>query len=341
MRGRYNIPLYSVNILSSVTIPVAAMATFSAATFSSDRYASFRPTYPTSLFTEHLLPYHQGARKTLLDLGCGPGTVTRPLSAYFTHTIGADPSSVMLTTARALTPSTDYIGIEYRASAAEDLPFLADGEVDMVTAGQAAHWFDQPRWWGEMRRVVRKGGTVAAWGYRDFLFTEHPRASAVLRRYTYGDEWLGKCWSQPGRSVVEDRLRSIRPPAEDWEDVTRWEWEPEFEVEVKEGEGEGVRQPVLGDDGREGYGRLVKEREGLMRRTMKLGEVESYVGTWSCCHTWREKHPEAKSIADGGQGDILDELMEKMREAEGWGKDWREKQVDIAWGHGVILARRK
>ncbi|KAI5854391.1 putative S-adenosylmethionine-dependent methyltransferase [Tricharina praecox] len=285
------------------------MATFSAATFSSARYASFRPTYPTSLYTNFLLPYHTGARTTLLDLGCGPGTVTRPLSAYFTRTIGTDPSEVMLSTARKLTPSTEYVGVEYRASAAEDLPFLADGEVDMVVAAQAAHWFNQPRWWAEMRRVVRKGGTLAAWGYRDFLFTRFPRASQVLRTYSYGENTLGPHWGQPGRSIVENRLRAVRPPAADWEDVLRWEHEPDF--------------------------------EGLMKRTMKMGDVEHYIRTWSACHAWKETHPEATSIADGGEGDIVDEMMRKMREVEGWGDDWREMRADIAWGHAVILARRK
>jgi len=317
------------------------MATFSAATFPSARYASFRPTYPTSLFTDFLLPYHTGARTTLLDLGCGPGTVTRPLSAYFARTIGTDASDVMLATARELTPSSEYVGVEYRTAAAEDLPFLADGEVDMAVAAQAAHWFDQPRWWAEMRRVVRKGGTVAAWGYRDFLFPKHPRASQILRAYAYDSHRLGPYWSQPGRNILECRLNAIRPPPKDWEDVLRWEHEPKFEVEADKEAEEAVRKPVTGDDGEEGFGKLVKEQDGLMRRTMKMGDLENYLRTWSSYHAWREKHPEAKSIADGGGGDILDEMMAKMCEAEGWGDDWKEVQVDVAWGHGVILARRK
>jgi hypothetical protein len=35
----------------------------------------------------------------------------------------------------------------------------------------------------------------------------------------------------------------------------------------------------------------------------------------------------------------VDEIIEKMREAEGWGEE--DRTVEIAWGHGIIFARRK
>ncbi|KAA8910428.1 putative S-adenosylmethionine-dependent methyltransferase [Sphaerosporella brunnea] len=316
------------------------MATFSAATFSSARYATFRPAYPTTLFTHHLLPYHQGARNVLLDLGCGPGTVTRPLSVHFSRTIGTDPSEGMLNTARELTPEKDCPTVTYRRANAEQLAFLKDGEVDMAVAAQAVHWFDHAAWWAEMARVVRKGGTVAVWGYKDCMIPRAPKASRVLSEYTHGKDKLGPYWSQPGRSYVQGRLRVIRPAEKEWEAVKRWEFEPKWEVPVTEEE-ESWREEVEEGDGKEGFGELVNRGEGLMRKTVTLGGMDSYIRTWSCTHAWKEAFPEAKSKAEGGQGDIVDELMEKMKEAEGWGEGWRDMFIEIAWGHGVILARRK
>jgi len=316
------------------------MASFSATTFSSGRYASFRPIYPELLFTGFILPYHRGQRCTLIDLGCGPGTVTRSLSPYFARTIGTDPSIGMLAMAESLTPSAQYPSVTYRVAAAEELSFTTDGEADMVVAGQAAHWFDYPRWWKEMSRVVRKQGTVAVWGYKDFLLPKFPKASRVLRAYTYGRDKLGPYWSQPGRSIVEGRYRAIRPPEGEWEDVQRWEYEPPFEVSASEQEETEVREPVEGNDGEEGFGKLVKEGQEILRRTMKLGDIEEYIRTWSSVHNWIEKHPERKRKLDDGKGDIIDEMMQAAAEAEGWSNRWREQQVEIAWGHGLILARR-
>ncbi|KAF8252912.1 S-adenosyl-L-methionine-dependent methyltransferase [Wilcoxina mikolae CBS 423.85] len=319
------------------------MADFSAATFSTTRYASFRPTYPSSLYTDFILPYHYGARHTLLDLGCGPGTVIRPLSAYFTRAIGTDPSQSMLETARNLTPKSEYptCNITYCTSSAEKLEFLADGEVDMAVAAQAVHWFRQDEWWKEMGRVVRPGGTVAVWGYKDFLLPKYPTSCRVLKSYMYEPDKMGPFWIQPARSVVEGRLRAIRPPEQEWEDIMRWEYEPEFEVAASEEEEAEVRKPVKGDDVEEGFGKLVKTEEGLIRKNLKLGDLEAYIRTWSAVHAWKEKHPEAKSKGDGGDGDIVDELMEKFVEVEGWTGEWKEKEVEVAWGHGCILARKK
>lgn len=60
-----------------------------------------------------------------------------------------------------------------------------------------------------------------------------------------------------------------------------------------------------------------------------------------CLHAWKEKHPQFKARRDGGDGDIIDWAMDEMAAAEGWGDDWPEMEVEVAWGHFVIIARRK
>lgn len=257
------------------------MATFSSPTFSSQNYSSFRPRYPSTLYDDFLIPYHQGRRNALLDLGCGPGIVTRPLSTYFKSVTGTDPSGVMLESARENTPSEQYPNITYRQASAENLPFVPDASIDMVVVGQAAHWFDHSRWWKEMARVIRPGGTVAAWGYRDWVFPQYPKASVLVRQYSNEKDKMGQYWSQPGRSYVDDRLRVLRPPENGWEDVQRWEYDPEFSVPATDEEKKIALKPVEGDDGKPSFGRLVKTDEELMRQTMTLRDVENYWRTWS------------------------------------------------------------
>ena len=53
--------------------------------------------------------------------------------------------------------------IAWIESPAENLP-LPSGSVDLVTTGLAYHWFDQPRFLAEARRVLKPEGWLAIYG---------------------------------------------------------------------------------------------------------------------------------------------------------------------------------
>ncbi|KAI9821200.1 MAG: hypothetical protein M1827_003934 [Pycnora praestabilis] len=290
-------------------------------TFSHAGYATFRPSYPISLYNT-VYNYHQGPKDLCVDLGCGHGVVTRYLAKEFKHVLGTDPSKGMVEQAQSTTSSAEYPNVEYRDATAESSPFLEDASVDMAVAGQAAHWFDYPKLFPEMKRVVRSGGTLAFWGYKDIVFVDYPEATKILDDYAYGEgeQYLGDYWQQPGRSVVQNKLRDVKPPASDWTDIQRVEYEP------------GTRGPRSG--------------EGTMYLTkkLKLGEVMEYVRTWSAYHKWQEEHPQKQKRTAGGTGDVVDKMLDEMVRGE---KDWRnnekwqEKVVEVEWGSGLLLARRK
>ena len=169
-----------------------------------------------------------------MDLGCGHGVVARTVSTYFDQVIGVDPSSGMIEQAKISSSTTlssypdSYPNVTFRQSAAESLPFLGIGDVDMVVVGQAAHWFDYARFFPEMKRILRKDGTLALWGYKDLVFVDYPKATKVLNEYAHGQDRrrLGSYWSQPGRSIVQNKLHDIQPPISDWEDIQRIDYEP-------------------------------------------------------------------------------------------------------------------
>ena len=68
----------------------------------------------------------------------------------------------------------------------------------------------------------------ALFGYKDHYFVDYPHATKVLNDYAYSQDKrkLGSYWSQPGRSVVQNKYRDIQPPVDDWEDIRRIEYEP-------------------------------------------------------------------------------------------------------------------
>lgn len=227
----------------------------------------------------------------------------------------------MIKQARSATVKDGYPNIDFVQASAESLPFLDDQSADMVVAGQAAHWFDYPKLFKEMKRVVRPGGTLAFWGYTDHIFRDYPKASKLLRETAYGasKDHLGPYWQQPGRSIVQNYLRDIKPPQGEWV-VDRREYDP----------------TVPAPESRQG--------KFLMEKRMTVAMNMEYIRTWSSYHGWKETHPERRARSAGGEGDVVDELFEEIKKAEPEWKSqpsWWEKEVDIEWGTALILVRKR
>jgi SAM-dependent methyltransferase len=119
-------------------------------------YADFRPHYPAALFgwLRSVTPGGQRA----WDCGTGSGQAAVPLTAYFSEIVASDPSTAQLANA-ARAPGVSYVAMTAEHTA------LRSGSVDLATVAQALHWFDRPRFFAEVDRVLRPGGTLAVWSY--------------------------------------------------------------------------------------------------------------------------------------------------------------------------------
>ncbi|KAF2756503.1 methyltransferase type 11 [Pseudovirgaria hyperparasitica] len=110
----------------------------------------------------HLLP-HITPNAHILDIGCGPGTITCDLAALAPagHTTGLDASPAVLTTARATAATRHIPNISFAQGDIYALAY-ADASFDVVHAHQVLqHIGDPVRALREMLRVARKGGVVA------------------------------------------------------------------------------------------------------------------------------------------------------------------------------------
>ncbi|CAL4071310.1 unnamed protein product, partial [Meganyctiphanes norvegica] len=128
-------------------------------------YAKFRPSPPTSMITT-MTSYlkEKNSEKTLdvaVDVGCGSGQSTQILSPSFKSVFGLDISKSQIDEANKMETLKN---IQYKVSGAEQLSF-ADSSVTVVTAGQAAHWFDLPKFYKEVERILVPGGILAMYGY--------------------------------------------------------------------------------------------------------------------------------------------------------------------------------
>ncbi|KAI1366529.1 ubiE/COQ5 methyltransferase [Xylaria arbuscula] len=101
----------------------------------------------------------------ILDVGCGPGSITVDLAQLVSQgsVIGIDSVEDVLSQARGLARDRGVEGnLTFQKHDANELPF-ADGEFDIVYCHQVLHHVNDPvAILKEMVRVTRKGGIVAA-----------------------------------------------------------------------------------------------------------------------------------------------------------------------------------
>jgi SAM-dependent methyltransferase len=106
--------------------------------------------------------------QAVLDIACGPGTVTR-LAALRVgpsgRVTGCDLSPAMLELARSKSPSNTSAPIDYLECPADSLS-VPDDAFDLVTCQQGVQFFpNRPAALAEMRRVLRPAGQlgIAVW----------------------------------------------------------------------------------------------------------------------------------------------------------------------------------
>jgi len=161
-------------------------------------YARFRPRYPAALF-EFLASRAPGCRLAW-DCATGNGQVAEGLAPHFQSVVATDGSASQIAQAPRLS------NVEFRVEPAESSS-LADASVDLVTVGQALHWFDLEGFYAEVRRVARPGALVAAWCY-NLLSCDPELDREVLHFYR---EVVGPYWTAD-RVKVERGYRDLPFP---------------------------------------------------------------------------------------------------------------------------------
>jgi SAM-dependent methyltransferase len=172
---------------------VEGAATFRAAT---DMYGRFIGRYAPGLSAALIEAVGVEPDSRVLDVGCGPGGLATALAEIVgqENVAAVDPSPPFVSVCRARLPTADV-----RVAAAEELPF-PDGFFDGGFAQLVVNFMtDAERGVGEMKRVVKPGGTVAActWDYRDGM--------TMIRAY-----WDAAHEVVPDESAQFDEAKTMR-----------------------------------------------------------------------------------------------------------------------------------
>ncbi|MEH6679777.1 MAG: class I SAM-dependent methyltransferase [Sediminicola sp.] len=122
----------------------------------SDHYRDFRPGYPLGLF--EFVYGKLGAFENAWDCGCGNGQLTEILRKRFGQVFATDIS------ASQLDHAPRFINVQYSLQPAENTNF-PNNHFDLITVGQAIHWFQFGEFYKEVRRTAKKGALLVIVGY--------------------------------------------------------------------------------------------------------------------------------------------------------------------------------
>ncbi|MGH8370473.1 MAG: class I SAM-dependent methyltransferase, partial [Gammaproteobacteria bacterium] len=122
------------------------------------------------------------------------------LAKHYTQVIATDAS------AEQIEHAFPHSQVEYRIAPAERSG-LAPNSVDLVTAAQAAHWFELPAFYVEVGRVTKPGGAVVLWCYG--LCSITPEVDAVIEEFYEGES---KPYWPPERRLIDAGYRTLELP---------------------------------------------------------------------------------------------------------------------------------
>jgi ubiquinone/menaquinone biosynthesis C-methylase UbiE len=161
---------------------------------------------------------------SLLDVGCGPGTITADLAGRVAPgpVIGVDPAESVLVEARALAPPAGASAPTFEVGSVFDLRF-DDDSFDVVHAHQVLqHVGDPVAALVEMRRVCRPDGVVAVRdgdypGFR--YFPDDPELDRAIVAYGELTRVNGAHWDAGRRLLAWAHaagFTTVTPTASTW-----------------------------------------------------------------------------------------------------------------------------
>lgn len=162
------------------------------------RYAKCRPSYPAAL--AEFLAGCAPARHLAWDCGTGSGQAATLLASEFARVVATDSSQQQLSHAVA------HPRVHYRRGD-EHHSGLRAASCDLVTAAQAAHWFDLPAFYREAARVLKPRGVVAIWGYAKIHISRE--IDPVIAWFE--NDRVGRYWPE-GRELATNGYRDVLFP---------------------------------------------------------------------------------------------------------------------------------
>ncbi|MEP6635795.1 MAG: class I SAM-dependent methyltransferase [Acidobacteriota bacterium] len=123
-----------------------------------ESYARYRPGYPAEIIDLLKSECGLASNSLIADVGSGTGILSELLLENGNAVFGVEPNGPMRAAGEALL--SDYPRFQSIDGSAEATT-LGTGTIDLITAGQAFHWFEGEQTRPEFIRILKPGGFVA------------------------------------------------------------------------------------------------------------------------------------------------------------------------------------
>jgi SAM-dependent methyltransferase len=171
-----------------------------------ENYLKYRPSYPAEIIP--LLETECGLTSDSLiaDIGSGTGFMAELFLKNGNTVYGVEPNAEMRSAGeRLLAKHPKFLSVNATAESTT----LATNSIDLITAGQAFHWFDQAKARIEFKRVVKPAGwVVLVWN--GFLV----ETSALVRGYQELLMEYGTDYKEVNREIEDRDIAGFFSPRE-------------------------------------------------------------------------------------------------------------------------------
>jgi ubiquinone/menaquinone biosynthesis C-methylase UbiE len=164
----------------------------------SDKYAKFRPTYPSEFF--EFLNTNIRNKLNAWDCGTGNGQVAHELAKTFDNVFATDISQQQIDNA------LQADNISYSVQPAEKTNF-ANGLFDLIVVAQAVHWFDFNKFYAEVKRTAKNNALLCIVGYGKLEISK--QIDNVLDDFY--NNVIGKYWDKE-RKYIDEHYQTIPFP---------------------------------------------------------------------------------------------------------------------------------
>lgn len=140
----------------------------------------YRPPYPDVLI-DRVVALITEEPRAVLDVGCGPGNLARPLLRHVARVDAVDISPGMIALGRTL-PGGDDPRLRWFVGSAEEAPL--DPPYALVTAGASLHWMDWEVALPRFHDALTPNGQLAIVGVDEADEPWTPAIRAIIPRYS-------------------------------------------------------------------------------------------------------------------------------------------------------------
>ena len=229
-------------------------------------YRMYRPSYPPQAVD---LILSLCPEPVIADLGSGTGKLSELLAEHAAALYAVEPNMQMRQYAEENLGGFRNV---HSVSATAEQTTLDDASVDIITAAESFHWFDNERTHREMRRILKKDGyVVLLWNsFKGNPYDEEMKKISEKYRSKKGEKPFG----------VSAKLRKVRAENLFGDGNYQFqEFDNSFMQSREEFRGGMLSTSFAPDKASEDYMQFVLEVERLFDRYAKDGEIKTVVKT--------------------------------------------------------------